>query len=284
LFDLLCLTHLASLTGFFPYLGVHGRCNVMHNRRCARRIPKTLWTKIVEIFPKAIMHAYELPNSVCIGNCGECFLEKQAADYFPIELNEWKCNVKQNPSLLKTLQNEYSPIFKKGNGTFYILHRDEVQGWRDAYSYLVKSKKNAPSDTVRNKLLQLCPPSSSLLICEKHQKSIGLPKFSQERQSVIPLTECNLEAFSKEDYVTLRDSIIALGKILHESRLTPIEYCYEAPKATIWQDEEDLVLVEVEPELCTEGCACAVSNEDTDIHVEENKQSNTVDQTPPENK
>jgi hypothetical protein len=200
-------------------------------------------------------------------------MEKDEEDLFPIRLNGWKSNIKQTPTLMAIVQNQYSPTTDKGND-LRILHREEVQGWRDAYSYLQKSKKNVSNNTVRERLLQLCPSSSSLLICKEHGKSIGLPSFSQSDISIGSLTEYNLEAFSEDDYAILMDSITFLASTIQQNA-TQVADRKKAPMATVQQDGEDLFLIHFEPELCDGGCVLESCAEEADVEAPAKPKTNT---------
>lgn len=229
----------------------------MHTQRSTRLIPKSLWTKILEVFPNAIMHEFQPPSDECIGNCRECFLDKQLEEQFPFQIKQWKSNIDDNPVLLTVFQNEYIPTIDHGN-KFIILHHDQVQGWRNAYSYLQRSKKNVSNDTVRQKLLPLCPSPSSALICKEHQETVNVPDLVLP-QPVDSLRLCDLELFTEKHGTSILDSLNALQGILrgNTSSSDPEAHVISAPTATV--DNDMKVLVHVEPEMCKFGCVSKAS-------------------------
>ena len=224
----------------------------MHNQRSTRIIPKSLWTKIELIFPDPTMHAFQPPMDKCIGNCRECFVEKESEEHFPIQIKEWKSNIESNSTLSQIFHNNYIPTVSNTT-QLNILHHNIVQGWREAYTYLLRSKKNVSNETVKQKLLQLLFPSSCSLRCN-HQKTMGIPKFSDDnKQTLRSLKEANLELFSEKDCCDLVNSLAALEKIL-QRKFYSDTLCTNLPLATMANEEHDIVLILVEPEICNEGC------------------------------
>jgi hypothetical protein len=240
----------------------------MHNRRSTRIIPKSLWTKIVKVFPSAIMHKYQPPSDKCIGDCKECYLEKESAERFPIQIKEWKSSVEDNELLLSIAQEDYT-ITISDQSAFSLFHHDQVQGFRDAFFYLKRSKKNVSTDTVRARLLELCSFSQTSLICEQHQQSI-IPNFAKDDTC---LKTCRgVELIEKRHSSALLNSISSLQEIIQNNQLDSVVAVRQKPPTVIV--DEDQNLIQIVPNRCSECCGCLERSEDSD---DKKAQVSTID-------
>lgn len=220
-------------------------------------MPRSVWKQIIRVFPSAIQHEYQPPSDECIGNCRDCQREKESAELFPIKIKEWKSNINDNPLLQTILKNEYEPSIDNEN-RFGLFHHNQVQGWRDTYSYLSRSKKNVSMETIKAKLRQLCSSSPSLLICEEHKMTV-IPNFSPNMN----LKDGNLEWFMEEHCNTLLSSMAALRDLLQEKEdSSTSENEIKPPLALVDGDQK---LVYVEPDHCVNGCVCSISNIESDL-------------------
>lgn len=67
--------------------------------------------------------------------------------------------------------------------------------------------------------------------------------------------EANLELFSEKDCSDLINSLAALEDILQrDSFYSDTSYRKKLPLATMANEEHEIVLILVEPEICNEGC------------------------------
>jgi hypothetical protein len=194
-------------------LGEHGHCNAMYKQRSTRIISKSLWAKIIKVFPNAIMHRYQPPSDKCIGDCKQCYKEKELEERFPAQIKEWRASIEENEVLSTIAREEYNPTISD-NSMFNLLHHDLVQGWRNAVSYLKRSKKNVSNDTVRAKLLPLCQlklPQISL-ICKEHKQSI-IPDLNFDGDRC--LKNCHgVELIEESHSSALLNSLSSLEEIL----------------------------------------------------------------------
>lgn len=239
----------------------------MHNQRSSRIVPLSLWTKITKIFPNAIRHNYLPSSDDCIGNCRECYREKEVEDLFPYKIKEWKSSIDKDPALLEIFRNVYHLTAQEAN-VFYLLHHDQVQGWRDSYSYLLRSKKNVSNQTIRQRLIQMCPSLISLLVCHKHKKTVGIPplQLSEDTQhNVEILKQCNVEMITEESYCALMKSITCLDEILREHDPSPdILVPIQPPMVIKSEANDDDLLIQIQPEYCHQGCVCSASKMETE--------------------
>ena len=242
----------------------HGNCSLMHNKRSSLIVPMSLWAKIIKIFPDAIRHNFLPSSDDRIGNCRECFGEKVADERFPVKIKNWRDSIDKNPVLLQIFRDDDDVATPQENELLRLLHRKQVQGWRDCYSYLLRSKKNVSNQTVRQRLVQLCGPESSLLVCEKHQKAIGIPPLQLVKDwhhIVEGLKQCDIEMLTEERYYPLAKSIADLQNILFENdEPLDIDGIVEAPTVKITEAKNDHVLVQIQPESCDQGCVSPASN------------------------
>ena len=202
------------------------------------------------------MHKYQPPNEKCIGNCRQCFVEKELDDRFPVDVKQWKINIDEN-SILMGIINGRNLAISSGGG-FSALHRDQVQGWRYCHAYLSHSRKRFSNQVVREKLLQLCPLPSSTLICAEHHMTI-IPNYSRDdQQNMGSLKECNLELLTEMEYLALLGSISDLRQILIENNESSVAgNPTKPPRLTV---NSDYVLLLAKPEICDKGCAFALCN------------------------
>lgn len=241
----------------------------MYNKKSTQIVPKSVMAKIVKVFPNAIVHNYQPPSDECIGNCRECQLEKDSAERFPHQVKEWKAKIDDSPLLLGLVREEYHPVVGDGSG-FSLLHTSQVQGWRDAYKYLSRTKKNVANETVRKKLLELCPASSSLLICEEHKKTV-IPNLSEENeQGAISLKDRGLELVTEEHCTALLKSINTLRDIIFQDKEHSSDAIggMEHPVALVDQDH---TLIHIEPERCDKGCVCLACDKEPERENEQNE-------------
>ena len=83
---------------------------------------------------------------------------------------------------------------------------------------------------------------------------MGIPKFSDDnKQTLRSLKEANLELFSEKDCCDLVNSLAALEKIL-QRKFYSDTLRTNLPLASMANEEHDIVLILVEPEICNEGC------------------------------
>ena len=226
---------------------------MMHNKRSTQIVPKIVWEHIRKVFPRAILHNYQPPSNECIGNCKDCQREKESEKQFPSKIKEWKSNIKLNPQLMLVLDNKYTPTV--GNDRFGLFHREQVQGWRNACIYLSKKKRNVATQTIKAKLRQLCPSSSSLLICEEHKQTV-IPNYSVDMN----LVDLNVEWFCEDLSNALFDSMVALEDLIQEHEQASASGIRTKPPLAFIGENQKLVYIEPNP--CNTGCVCLVSNKE----------------------
>lgn len=120
------------------------------------------------------------------------------------------------------------------------------------------------------KLLELCPASSSLLICEEHKKTV-IPNLSEENeQGAISLKDRGLELVTKEHCTALLKSINTLRDIIFQDKEHSSDAIggMEHPVALVDQDH---TLIHIEPERCDKGCVCLACGKEPERENEQNE-------------
>jgi len=71
----------------------HGHCPTMFNFRSVHEISRKTWNEVLSVFPNAIEHIICPPNEWAIGNCQQCYEEKQRSIEFPEKMEIWRSRV-----------------------------------------------------------------------------------------------------------------------------------------------------------------------------------------------
>ena len=271
----------------------------MNSGRSVRLVPVDVWKKVSQVFPDAISHVFEPVSEFSIGNCVQCFQEKQEESLFPDRLDEWKNKISLKDSSLSDLllrcqttdkyrnyplametflQQSDSSSETSCKFSFYIVHHFDVQRWRGAVDIAIKAKKsNKKNDNPRKRLKELlfAPKQSSpsdrewklrSLICAEHKMTVGVPQHSSQQDvSAISswlenVKQSNLELLEEKEYRNLVDSLSSLETILHgDCSLSQKED--NLPVVSIFvKDGEPKIIIE--PRVCFCGCNVTVFSDE----------------------
>eukprot|EP00970_Alexandrium_tamarense_P013269 scaffold3306_cov287-Alexandrium_tamarense.AAC.1 len=238
-------------------LGSHGKCRVMHKRGSVRLVPLEVWNKITTVFPHALVHTFESPSGTAMGNCRRCWQEKEEEGLFPAKLNEWKTNVSEDANLKKLLKR-VSALDAANGGRYRVLHPLDVNRWRDAYEYVLKSRKNK-CNTVRKRLSELLEHGEKGLfgrmICDDHKKAVGIPSHHDDD---VPswlgkVSETNIELVDETTFACLVKSLSSLQSIIYGDDEVSLNEP-NPPVVTLSLEDDTSPAVSLEPEICCMGC------------------------------
>mmetsp|Transcript_20083 Transcript_20083/g.42088 ORF Transcript_20083/g.42088 Transcript_20083/m.42088 type:complete len:1210 (+) Transcript_20083:2-3631(+) len=260
----------------------HGCCPMMNSGKSVRLIPENVWRNIAKVFTTAIAHDFVSPREDRIGNCAECYREKEKERLFPQEVTEWTSKITQTPGALSELlkrgkrTNQFFPSSEielvlqhdAGNSfSLYALHHTDVQRWRDSFTAIEKSlksrKKNDSLKKQLNELLFVFSESSQLgrewkfrqLTCKKHKRAVGLPSLSDKedvKNWLDKLAESNVELLLREEYQELFKSLSTLESILHGDGAASLNES-QPPSVSI-KLQKGIPKIHFVPQLCTSGC------------------------------
>ena len=279
----------------------HGNCHAMHKRRSVRLIPRSIWSKILQVFPDAIPHKFEPKMEEALGNCSACFQEKQREEQFPLQLTEWKNQVKQ-PGTLTDLYTKGGndgetdictppeiDMFlelcahsedKTDKLTCYIVHCREIQKWRDAYDCIVKAKKaKKTNDFIRMQLNTLLfkPFSDDACIrewnfrsltCATHKRTVGFPfpDIDAINGDVNKLKEwLSLMSASKFQLLLedeFRSFITSLSALEEILHGNNSARLDETTPTIVISNDDGVPGVEVQPSPCSEGCSISLFDDE----------------------
>jgi len=257
----------------------HGCCPMMNSGKSVRLIPENVWQNIAKIFTTAIAHDFVSPREDRIGNCEQCYREKEKERLFPQEVTKWKSKITQTPGAL-------SELFKRGKQTnqffpseielvlqhnavisFHALHHTDVQRWRDSFTAIEKSlksrKKNDSLKKQLNELLFVFSESSPLgrewkfkqLTCKKHGRAVGLPSVSDKedvKNWLDKLAESNVELLLRDEYEELLKSLSTLESILHGDGTASLNERH--PASVSIKLQKGIPKIHFVPQMCTGGC------------------------------
>jgi hypothetical protein len=229
----------------------------MHKRGSVRLVPLEVWNKITTVFPHALVHTFESPSGTAIGNCRRCWQEKEEEGLFPAKLNEWKTNVSEDANLKKLLKR-VSALDAANGGRYRVLHPLDVNRWRDAYEYVLKSRKNK-CNAVRKRLSELLEHGEKGLfgrmICDDHKKAVGIPSHHDDD---VPswlgkVSETNIELVDETTFACLVKSLSSLQSIIYGDDEVSLNEP-NPPVVTLSLEDDTSPAVSLEPEICCMGC------------------------------
>ena len=235
--------------------GPHGKCNVSGNGRVVRVVSWKTWTMLKKVFPDAIEHTIERVvkngskgvSKSAIDGCPECQAERASIDRLKVELENWSKESRENFELKGLLQGnrtvereiEVHNFTTAVNGC-RLVHRTDIQTWRNALAKMNKIKSDDTSTTLlKSHVESIAFPSyhsvvleferqpvekmlTSLrsLICRAHKLVIKTAIFrncadsSNDKDHSHQLSEC-IAVLSDEEYCAYISSLAELLRILN---------------------------------------------------------------------
>ena len=255
---------------------------MINSGKNVRLIPENVWQNIAKVFTTAIAHDFVSPREDRIGNCVQCYREKEKERLFPQEVTEWKSKITQTPGALSKLlrrgkqMNQFVPSSEiklalqhnvADSISLFALHHTDVQRWRDSFTTIKKSlksrKKNDSLKKQLNELLFIFSESPPLgrewnfrqLTSKKHKRAVGLSSMSDKEDVKIwldKLAESNVELLLTDEYQELLKSLSTLESILHGDGTASI-YEIQPPSVSI-QLQKGTPKIHFVPPMCTGGC------------------------------
>lgn len=211
-------------------LGEHGHCPTMFNSRSVHEISRKTWNEVLSVFPNAIEHIICPQNEGAIGNCQQCYEEKQRGIEFPKKIEIWRSRVllegsnceSNSSSWYHHLRNLYleqslddcehilpvgiNTVLEGGaaNGDcrkYILVHLDDVKRWIkavDIASEAGRSKKK--SENTKQHLKDLLFSSDDSAISDRSWKFRPLACRKHNRCNIAP---SSFEPFHSHDTIVL---------------------------------------------------------------------------------
>ena len=231
---------------------------MMHERK-VRLVSSDTWGRIANVYPEAVAHRYAPKEEGRTGDCELCFAERNAMTLFPKRVERWVEKVGNCDDLVNMLgrsdrrypvglaeslgQGDASEADEEADEELVIVHHLDVQRWRGVHRAIcafVNSKRkpellrkeligllfepsSADSGSLRWKFRSLKSRHGDLL---GNLKFLGLAPYLQDGDTTSfleSLVESNIELLSRDEFKTMKKTLITLDKFIHGKESVPWE-------------------------------------------------------------